>query len=111
MPDLSFQPTPKMYRMFALEDLHGRTVVHITNCPNVSNQNASICRCPKRLAFKTVDSNIGKLCAIFNEVGRTGDWNGLLHFGNLAASVVVQGCLKAVSEEQLRATQSIPPVQ
>ena len=63
----------------------------------------SICRCPKRLAFNTVNSYIGKPRAIFNKAGRTDDWNGLLGFGNPAASVVVQGCLEAVSEEPLRA--------
>ena len=61
-------------------------------------------------SFKTVDSSIGKLRSIFNEAGSTGDWNGLLGIGNPAASVVVQGYLKAVSEEQLRAhiAQAVP---
>ncbi|CAH3157018.1 unnamed protein product [Porites lobata] len=35
--------------------------------------------------------------------GRSGEWNSMLGFGNPAASSPVQGYLKAVSEEQLRA--------
>ena len=50
-----------------------------------------------------MDSYIGKLRAIFNEAGRSGEWNSMLGFGNPAASSPVQGYLKAVSEEQLRA--------
>ena len=57
----------------------------------------------KRLVFKTVDSYTGKLRAIFNEAGRSGEWNSILGFGNPAASSPVHGYLKAVSEEQLRA--------
>ena len=99
-----FSATPEdVSRFLVWKDRHGKTVVHVTDCVNASNQNASDCGCPKRLAFKTVDSYIGKLRAIFNEAGRTGDWNSLLGFGNPAASVVVQSYLKAVSEEQLRA--------
>jgi len=103
-----FSATPEdVSRFWVWKDRHGKTVVHVTNCVNASNQNASECGCPKLLAFKTVDSYIGKLRAIFNEAGRTGDWNSLLGFGNPAASVVVQSYLKAVSEEQLR-THIVP---
>ena len=94
------------------KDLHGEIVVHVSDCVNASSQNVSDCGCPKRLTFKTVDSYIGKLRAIFNEAGRTGGWNNLLGFGNPAASVVVQSYLKAGSEEQLRANivpkQAVP---
>ena len=83
-------------------DRHGKTVIHIPGCLNTSNKNAADCACPKRLAFKTVDSYTGKFRAVFNEAGRSGDWNGLLGFGNPAASTAVQNYLKAISEEQLR---------
>ena len=103
-PRSIFSATPEdVSRFLVWKDWHGKTVVHDCDCVNASSQNASDCGCPKRLAFKTVDSYIGKLRAIFNEVGRTGDWNSLLGFGNPAASVVVQSYLKAGSEEQLRA--------
>ena len=75
---------------------------------NASNQNASDCNCPGRLAFKAVDSYIGKLGPIFNEATRIGDRNSLLGFGNPVASISVQSYLKAVSKEQLRAHISRP---
>ena len=61
-----------------------------------TNQNACDCGCPKRLAFKTVYSYIGKLRAISIEAGRTGDWNALLGLGNPAASSSAQSYLKTL---------------
>lgn len=90
-------------RFLVWKDRHGKTVVHINGCPYTSSQGPSACVCPKRLAFKTVDSYIGKIRAIFNESGRCGDWNSMLSFGNPAASVEVRRYLKTVSQEQLRA--------
>ena len=57
--------------------------------------------CPERVTFKTVDSYIGKLRAIFKETGRCGEWNSMLGLGNPAASPEVQKYLKASREEQL----------
>ena len=88
----AIQPPPKMFRVFWF--------VHVADCVNASNQNASDCGCPKRLAFKTVDSYIGKLRPIFNEAGRTGVWNSLLGFANPTASSSVLSHLEAVYEEQ-----------
>ncbi|CAH3117867.1 unnamed protein product [Porites lobata] len=99
-----YSATPEDVSRFLIwKDRHGKRVVHVAECVNAPNQDASDCGCPKRLAFKTVDSYIGKLHAIFNEAGRSGEWNSMLGFGNPAASSPVQGYLKAVSEEQLRA--------
>ena len=56
-----------------------------------------------RLAFKTIDSYIGKLRAMFKETGRCGEWNSMLGLGNPAASLEVQKYLKASTEQQLRA--------
>ena len=99
-----YSATPEDVSRFLIwKDRHGKRVVHVAECVNAPNQDASDCGCPKRLAFKTVDSYIGKLRAIFNEAGRSGQWNSMLGFGNPAASSPVQGYLKAVSEEQLRA--------
>ena len=99
-----YSATPEdVSRFLVWKDRHGKKIVQVSDCVNASNQNASDCSYPKRLAFKTVDSYIGKFRAIFNEAGRTGDWNSLLGFGNPAASTSVQSYLKTVSEEQLRA--------
>ncbi|CAH3174663.1 unnamed protein product [Porites lobata] len=99
-----YSATPADVSRFLIwKDRHGKRVVHVAECVNAPNQDASDSGCPKRLAFKTVDSYIGKLRAIFNETGRSGEWNSMLGFGNPAASSPVQGYLKALSEEQLRA--------
>ena len=99
-----YSATPEDFsRLLVWKDRHGKRVIHVAGCVRAPNQNASDCGCPNRLAFKTVDSYVGKLRAIFNEAGRSGDWNSMLGFGNPTASSPVQSYLKAVSEEQLRA--------
>lgn len=55
------------------KDRGGKTKVHQSACPAVSQTGMS-CACPKRLAFGTVDSLIGKLRAIFVEHGRGSEW-------------------------------------
>ncbi|KAI8490886.1 hypothetical protein Bbelb_313050 [Branchiostoma belcheri] len=81
------------------KDGQGKTTVHDTGCKRTEQE---ACGCPKRLAFKTVDSYIGKLRAIFNERGRGGDWDERLGLGNPAASQDVRKYLKAVTAEQLQ---------
>ena len=85
------------------KDRGGKTKVHQSACPAVSQTGMS-CACPKRLAFGTVDSLIGKLRAIFVEHGRGSEWHSLLGVGNPAACRSVKTYLADVREEQLRAT-------
>ena len=54
-------------------DKTGRTVVHTQSCLRVS------CNCPSRLAAGSVDSLLGKLRAIFNNIGRSRDSNPVAH--------------------------------
>ena len=54
-------------------DKTGRTVVHSQSCPRVG------CNCPSRLAAGSVDSLLGKLRAIFNNIGRSRDSNLVAH--------------------------------
>ena len=61
------------------------------------------CDCPVRLSYKTVDSYIGKLQAIFHALGRTGEWDGRLDMGNLATDKTVKDYLRVVTMEQLQA--------
>ena len=65
---LSASPTD-ISRFLVWKDRHGKTIVHSNGCPDSHLQNAAKCKCPKRLAFKTIDSYIGKLRAIFKEPG------------------------------------------
>ena len=90
---LSACPTD-INRFLAWKDWHGKTIVHSDGCSDSHLQSTANCKCPKRLAFKTVDSYIGKLRAIFKETGRGGKWNSMLGLGNPAASPEVQKYLK-----------------
>ena len=84
------------------KDRAGKTKVHIFSCPALSRPDLS-CACPKRLAFGTVDSMIGKLRAILADNGRGSAWHPLLGVGNPAACWSVKTYLANVREEQLRA--------
>ena len=55
------------------KDKSGRTVVHLSSCPGAS------CTCQKRLATGSVDSLMGRLRAIFNNLGRLSDSNPVAH--------------------------------
>ena len=61
------------------------------------------CTCPKRLAFGTVHSLIGKLRALFMVNGRGTEWYSALGLGNPTASKVVEHYLAGVRGEQLKA--------
>ena len=84
------------------KDRGGKTKVHKSACPAVSRPGIA-CSCPKRLAFGTVDSLIGKLRAIFVEHGRGSEWHSLLGVENPAACRSVKAYLADVREEQLKA--------
>ena len=68
-------------------DKTGRTVVHTQSCLCVS------CYCPLRLAAGSVDSLLGKLRAIFNDIGHSRDFNPVAH-------PRVKEYLKFIREEQ-----------
>ena len=57
-------------RFLVWNDRHGKTIGHSHGCPDSKLQGTAKYKCPKRLAFKTIDSYIGKLQAIFKEAGR-----------------------------------------
>ena len=65
-------------RFLVWKDRHRKTIEHSHGCPDLKRQSTAKCKCPKRLAYKTIDSYIGKLRAIFKEAGLCGDWNLLL---------------------------------
>lgn len=90
-------------RFLTWKDAGGKTQVHQVSCPHLGQHNLFPCGCPRRLSYKTVDSYIGKLRAIFKEAGREGDWDSTLGLGNPAASTLVKTYLKAVTSEQLQA--------
>lgn len=83
-------------RFLISKDRHGRTAIHREACPREG------CDCPKRLAAGSVDSLLGKLRAIFNNLGR-------LHDSNPVSHPKVKAYLKFVREEQ--AGKAVTPSQ
>lgn len=105
--------TPEDLRMFLVaKESNGRTKLHAINCTQRSARNKGDCVCPLTLSYKTVDSLIGKIRAIFNDHGRTGDWNPTLGTGNPAASKVLKKHLRSINIEQTAASvvprQAVP---
>ena len=78
------------------KDSFGKTRIHRDECRLFGSEREGDCTCPKRLAFGTVDSLIGKLRSIFLAAGRGGDDSSLP-----AASKLVKEYLVAVRIEQL----------
>ena len=83
------------------KDSFGKTVVHCDTCPFFGERSNSSCSCPKRLAYGSVDSTIGKLRAIFNKYGRTAIDGPFLGLANPAAPPEVKSYLSAIRDEQL----------
>ena len=90
------------------KDKGGKTQVHLSSCPHLGLHGVKSCACPVHLSYKSVDSFIGKLRAIFKSAGCDGNWDVALGLGNPAASLEVQRYLKAFTSEQL---QAITPQQ
>ena len=97
--------TPRdLCRFLTWKDRKGKTIVHTQHCvspPRVDSKTQ--CSCPTRLAFGTVDSLIGKLRAIFNNLGRRGEWDPRFNQGNPATDHTLKQYLKAITEEQIQA--------
>ncbi|CAH1242801.1 Hypp8341 [Branchiostoma lanceolatum] len=90
----------------------GKKTLHNAGCPYKVEEKRSTarqCNCPTRLAYKTVDSYIGKLRAIFSSEGRIGEWDPIAAQGNPATSPLMKAYLKVITQEQLEA--SVPPQQ
>lgn len=90
-------------RFLIYKDAKGKTQVHCHGCPYLGHKGKQDCQCPVRLAYKTVDSYIGKLRAIFHSIGRDGEWDKRLGLGNPAADKSVKDYLRLVTAEQLQA--------
>ncbi len=92
-------------------DKFGKTSQHDEKCFARSLTKIS-CSCPRSLAARTIDNNIGKLRSIFNDNGRGATWNNELNLGNPAAHPSVKDYYKLVLEEQIQARtvpcQAIP---
>ena len=105
---VSLEPSKNVYtalpgdlrKFLIFKEKHGRTKLHDQICPQKGVVGKVQCSCPTTLAAKSVDSLIGKIRAIFRDVGREGDWNPVLLTGNPAASLVMKRHLQSISLEQ-----------
>ncbi len=103
-PGNIYSATPKDLCLFLIhKDRAGKTQVHSENCMHMGEGGCFQCGCPMRLAAKTVDSLIGKLRSILNNVGRGRDWDSRFLAGNPAASPVIKNYVKLMKEEQAKA--------
>lgn len=75
------------------QDTRGRTVVHIFGCPLFGSRQ-SACSCPKRAAWGSLDSLVGRLQAAFHQ------WAS--HRSNPCQSRQVNLYLRDVKQEQLQ---------
>jgi len=119
---LAALPTPKslhtavpsdILKFLVWKDSRGRTKVHRPTCPGIGSSSHTHCACPSRLAAGTVDSVIGKLRAIFSEVGLGGNWDDRLGIGNPVSHPSITNYLKCIRQEQaksrIRPRKAIPP--
>lgn len=96
--------TPRdICRFLIFKDKDGKTQVHKNGCQFIGQKGKHDCGCPLRLSYKTVDSYIGKLRAIFHSIGREGEWDKRLGLGNPAADKSVKNLLRLLTAEQLQA--------
>ena len=82
-------------------DNFGNMVIHFDRCPLFGEKGVSSRVCPKRLAYGSVDSIIGKLRAIFSKYGTSAGDSLFLGIANPAVSPLVKSYLSALREEQL----------
>ena len=92
---------PEDVRKFLIfKEKDGKTQLHTQQCNFKGLAGKQKCECPKTLAAKTIDSLIGKVRAIFRDLGRSGEWNPILLTGNPAASHLMKRHLQSVTLEQ-----------
>ena len=104
---------PEDLRMFIVhKEGKGRTKLHTNMWEYRGSPGKTACECPCTMAFKSVDSLIGKIRAILRDYGRSGDWNQILGTGNPAAAPLLKRHLQCISAEQASANvvskQAVP---
>ena len=84
-------------RFLVYKDKNGKTQVHRNECLHLGKKGTHDCAYPLRLSYRTIDSYIGKLRAIFHAHGRDGEWDKRLGLGNPAADRIVKDYLRLYS--------------
>ena len=102
-----FSATPRDIVTFLVwKDGKGKTMVHNDFCQFFGLHGTQTCNFSSRLSTGRVDSLIGKLPSIFNELGRTSDWDDRFGSGNPASHLCVKQYLKSIQSEQSQARVS-----
>ena len=100
--------TPDDIRKYLIfKEKGGKTQLHNTSCHFRGTHGLKSCECPRTLAYKSVDSLLGKIRALFRDEGRSGEWNAMLLTGNPASSHLLKRHQQAVSQEQAGANISV----
>ena len=105
LKDLSTTSPRDIVHFLIWKDKDAKTQVHKEGCPHFgsSSKITKGCDCPKRLAFKTVDSLIGQLRAILRDHRTTVHSPFVMSLPNPASHIILKRYLKALTEEQLQA--------
>lgn len=108
MAKICLNATPEDIRKFLVhKEKGGKTQLHENECPYSANHGLQKCSCPRTLAYKSVDSLLGQIRALFRDEGRSGDWNSMLLTGNPAESHLLKRHLQAVSQEHQMANTPV----
>lgn len=94
--------TPLDIKKFLVKkDDSGKTKIHEISCKYLGKLGKQSCSCPSRLASGTIQSIIGQLKSVFENLGRGKSWNS--GQGNPACSLEVHKYFEAVQLEQAMA--------
>ena len=101
LPKIFYTALPDDVRKFLVfQERKGRTQIHTDTCEFKGHVGEKSCDYPTTLAAKSVDSLVGKIRAIFRDIGRSGDWNPVFLTKNPAVSHVIKRHLQSVTFEQ-----------
>ena len=104
-PSMSLASPMDVLRFLHFRSKNGRTQVHVFACPQFGKSGLHDCGCPRLFAAATVDSYVGMLRALFNDLGRR------FHMNPCDSSEVktwVKGCAKEQQRHRVPVKQARP---
>ena len=81
----------------------GKTKIYVPACKLFGTKQVGRCACPTTLSAGTVDNLIGKLRALFVDLGRGRGWIELLGIRNPASHTSIRQYVTSIREEQAQA--------
>ena len=99
---------PEDIRKFIVfKESSGRTQLHRESCLFRGTHGKQDCQCKVTMSHKSVDSLVGKLRAIFRDMGRTGEWSDITRQGNPMTCRIFQKHIAAMKQEQCECDVSV----